>query len=53
MKPDTRTQLAAHVREDLKTLGLHRRVKSTSIGDILNGAEEHEAGTSSSNDNVQ
>ena len=39
-----RTQLAAHLREDLKTLGLHRRVKSASIGDLLDEAtEEHEA----------
>jgi hypothetical protein len=31
-----RTQLAAHLRENLKTLGLHRRIKTTSINDLLN-----------------
>jgi hypothetical protein len=31
-----RTQLAAHLREDLKTLGLSRRVKTTTINDLLN-----------------
>ena len=38
-----RTQLAAHLREDLKTLGLHRRVKATSINDLLNPPDEKEA----------
>ena len=43
-----RTQLAAHLRENLKTLGLHRRVKATSINDLLSqGGGEREAGNGS------
>lgn len=39
-----RTQLAAHLRENLKTLGPQRRVKTPSIGDLLNeDANEKEA----------
>jgi hypothetical protein len=34
-----RTQLAAHLRENLKTLGLHRRVKTPSLGEILTQPE--------------
>lgn len=37
---DIRTKLAAHLREDLKTLGLQRRVKSISLHDILNAEQE-------------
>jgi hypothetical protein len=38
-----RTQLAAHLREDLKTLGLARRVKATSINDLLSEPTAAEA----------
>jgi len=30
-----RTQLAAHLRENLKTIGLHRRIKTKSLQEIL------------------
>jgi hypothetical protein len=37
---EARTRLAAHRRENLKAIGLHRRIKTTSINDLLNqGAE--------------
>ncbi|HEX9263850.1 MAG TPA: hypothetical protein VF977_05740 [Candidatus Binatia bacterium] len=32
---DTRTKLAGHLREDLRALGLHRRVKALSLHDLL------------------
>jgi hypothetical protein len=35
-----RTQLSAHLRENLKTLGLHRRVKNVSVTDLL--ADHHD-----------
>jgi hypothetical protein len=43
-----RTQLAAHLRENLKTLGLQRRVKAPSITGLLSqGAEEQKGGNGS------
>jgi hypothetical protein len=35
-----RTQLASHLRDNLKTLGLHRRVKQTSLTEILSQHDE-------------
>src|SRR6516162_8399346 len=32
---DTRTKLASHLRDNLRALGLHRRVKQQSLGEIL------------------
>jgi len=51
-----RQTLADGLARYLAQLGLHRRVKATSINDLLSqGTEEHEAGENkaSSNDNVQ
>ena len=39
---DTRTQLAAHVRRNLETLGLKRAVKTLSVQDVLNQDDDHE-----------
>ena len=37
---ESRTQLAAHLRRNLEALGLSRRIKTTSITDLL--ADHHE-----------
>jgi hypothetical protein len=37
-----RTQLSAHLRENLKTLGLKRVSKTLTLSDILNAPEESE-----------
>src|ERR1700754_1982275 len=35
-----RTQLSAHLRENLKTLGLRRVTKALTVTDVLNGQDE-------------
>jgi hypothetical protein len=35
--------LAAHLREDVKTLGLHRRTKSISLTDLLSQPDDKPA----------
>ena len=40
-----RLQLAAHLRENLKTLGLKRVSKTVTITDLLNGHDRHHAGS--------
>lgn len=35
-----RFRLAGHIRENLKTLGLHRRIKTASVADLLNGKDD-------------
>jgi hypothetical protein len=35
-----RTQLSAHLRENLKTLGLHRRIKNATVADLLSQDEQ-------------
>ena len=35
-----RTQLSAHLRENLKTLGLKRFSKALTVTDVLNGQDE-------------
>lgn len=37
-----RTQIASHLRENLKTIGLHRRVKTASLTEILSAEPEKE-----------
>jgi hypothetical protein len=37
---DTRTKLAGHLREDLRALGLHRRVTTPRLADVLHQDEE-------------
>jgi hypothetical protein len=44
---DTRTKLAGHLREDLRALGLHRRIKAPSLSDLLIQDDEQEALTQS------
>jgi hypothetical protein len=39
---DTRTQLAAHLRRNLETLGLQRRTKLASVTDLLKEAQKQE-----------
>jgi len=49
-----RQTLADGLARYLAQLGLHRRVKAASINDLLNqAADEHEAGTASSNDIIR
>ena len=38
-----RTQLSAHLRENLKTLGLRRVSKALTVTDVLNGHDETQA----------
>ena len=47
-----RQTLADGLARYLAQLGLHRRVKSTSIGDLLNEAREHEAATDTAKDDI-
>jgi hypothetical protein len=37
---DRRTKLAGHLREDLRALGLHRRVKTLSLSDVLSQEDD-------------
>ena len=37
---DTRTKLASHLRENLRAIGLHRRVKQASLTEILSAHDE-------------
>ena len=37
-----RTQLSAHLRENLKTLGLRRVSKALTVTDVLNGQDENQ-----------
>ena len=37
---DTRTKLASHLRDNLRAIGLHRRVKQTSLTEILSRSDE-------------
>jgi hypothetical protein len=39
---DTRTKLASHLRENLRAIGLHRRVKTASLTEILSQHDEPE-----------
>jgi hypothetical protein len=47
----TRTQLAAHLRENLKTLGLHRRMKNVSLTDLLTKDDESANGNGAEKEN--
>lgn len=44
-----RFRLAGHIRENLKTLGLHRRIKSTSIADLLSQHGDEDKAANGSN----